>query len=208
MKAVILCAGQGLRLLPLTKHRPKCMVHYKNRPLIDYILQAMADCRIQEIALVAGYQNAVLKEYLKDKNVRFYMNERFDQTNMVYSLFCAEEELNDDVIISYGDIYYGSEVLQALIDCKEGFAITVDKNWKALWEKRMADPLKDAETLKLDRRVSSRSWARSRKFTRTSRGNTWGSSRYRRTFFPASGKCIARWIKRNFMTERVSRICI
>tara|TARA_B100000315_G_C14170948_1_gene404514 strand:- start:33 stop:560 length:528 start_codon:yes stop_codon:yes gene_type:complete len=69
---------------------------------------------------------------------------------MVYTLFCAESEMNDDLIISYGDIIYTKEVLQSLIQNDNDFAVTIDKNWRELWKLRMDDPLKDAETMKLD----------------------------------------------------------
>ena len=59
------------------------------------------------------------------------------------------KRINDDVIISYGDIVYKDEVLQKLIDSNENISVVVDKNWKEYWKARMDDPLSDAETLKI-----------------------------------------------------------
>ena len=68
---------------------------------------------------------------------------------MLYSLFCAENFLDDDVIISYSDIIYNYEILNKLIDSKSGIGVVIDKNWKELWSLRMDNPLEDAESLKV-----------------------------------------------------------
>ena len=69
---------------------------------------------------------------------------------MVATFFCAENELNDDVIISYSDIIYPPEVIKKLNEDNSDFAVIVDKNWKELWQMRMENPLDDAETMKID----------------------------------------------------------
>ena len=70
---------------------------------------------------------------------------------MVSSLFCAESEMDDDLMISYADIIYSSTVLQALKHSKSDFSVAVDKDWRELWNIRMENPLLDAETMKLDK---------------------------------------------------------
>ena len=69
---------------------------------------------------------------------------------MVVSLFCAENELNDDIIISYADIIYEKNVLKKLMEDSSDLAVVVDKDWERLWRVRMDDPLSDAETLKVN----------------------------------------------------------
>lgn len=149
MKLIIVAAGQGTRLRPLTNDIPKCMVKYKNKPIVDYILETAAECNIKDIALINGYKKNVLVEHLKDKDIKFYTNKKFDKTNMVSTLFCAKEFMDDDIIISYADIIYKKEVLESLINSKENFSVVVDRNWKELWSLRMEEPLNDAETLKV-----------------------------------------------------------
>ena len=151
MKLIILSAGQGNRLKPLTDNKPKCMVEYKGRPLIDHIISANRACEINDIVLINGFKGEILESYLSGSNIRFYTNDRFDKTNMVYTLFCAEKEMDDDIIISYGDIYYGPKIIEKLINSDADIGIAVDSNWRSLWELRMDDPLKDAETLKYDK---------------------------------------------------------
>lgn len=146
---IILAAGQGTRLKPLTNDRPKCMVEYGGKLIIDYILQAASECKIENIIIINGYKKEVLENHLKDKNINFYFNKDFEATNMLYTLFCAEKEMDDDIIISYADIIYKKEVLQSLINCDYDFSVVVDKEWEKLWRIRMENPLDDAETLKI-----------------------------------------------------------
>ena len=150
MKAIILAAGQGTRMGSETDDKPKCLIQYKGKPLINYTIETIRTCGIKDIIIIDGYKSKVLQSYLSNNNVRFITNKEFYKTNMVYTLFCAESEMNDDLIISYGDIIYTKEVLQSLIQNNNDFVVTIDKNWLELWKLRMDDPLKDAETMKLN----------------------------------------------------------
>ena len=148
MKVIILAAGQGTRLRPLTKSKPKCMVEFNNKPLIEYQLDLFKKFDIKNINIVTGY----LKEKINFKGVNKFYNPRFDCTNMLTSLFCASKLFDgkDDILIAYGDIVYNQNVLQSIIKANNQISIVVDKQWKKYWSKRMKNPLEDAETLKID----------------------------------------------------------
>ena len=149
MKVLILAAGQGKRLRPLTKDIPKCMVSYKNKPIIDYIINTAKNFGINDIAVVCGYKKNVLKKYLKESDLTFFSNDEYDSTNMVTTLFVAKEYMDDDLIVSYSDIVYKEGILKKLIDSNQEIAVIVDRKWRELWAKRMENPLDDAETLKI-----------------------------------------------------------
>jgi choline kinase len=150
MKVIVLAAGQGTRLRPLTDHQPKCMVEFRGRPVIDYITGAIKRSGLDDIVIVDGYKKDVLENHLAGQNIKFRVNESYENTNMVSTLFCAGGELNDDIIISYADIIYSPAVLEKLIDDPAEFAVVVDRDWKELWSARMENPLLDAETMKID----------------------------------------------------------
>jgi choline kinase len=150
MKLIILAAGQGTRLRPLTLEKPKCMVQYQSKPIINYILETAKICNIDNISIICGYKKDILKSHLSDYKIDFFDNDNFDSTNMVSTLFCAEEFMDDDIIISYSDIIYKKEVLKKLIISEGNFNVVIDKNWKELWKLRMDNPLNDAETLKIE----------------------------------------------------------
>ena len=157
MRAIILAAGFGSRLMPLTQDIPKCMVIYQNKRIVDYIMEALNEVGIQEICIVGGYKFNVLKQHINThyKGIQMVCNERYDSTNMVATLFCAKDFLLDcirqkqDLLVSYADIVYFSEIVEKLKACDYDLGIVVDREWKALWEKRFNNPLNDAETLKL-----------------------------------------------------------
>ncbi|MDR2658887.1 MAG: phosphocholine cytidylyltransferase family protein [Spirochaetaceae bacterium] len=150
MKVIILAAGQGTRLRPLTDEQPKCMVKFRGKPIIDYIIETVKKSGINDIVVVDGYKKSVLEQHLAGQNIKFYTNESYESTNMVYTLFSALPELNADIIISYADIIYETGVIQKLIDDESDFSVVVDKKWRELWSARMDDPLKDAETMKIN----------------------------------------------------------
>ncbi|MFA5879141.1 MAG: phosphocholine cytidylyltransferase family protein [Candidatus Margulisiibacteriota bacterium] len=150
MKAIILAAGQGTRLKHLTENKPKCMVELFEKPLINYLLDVLKSSKVKEIAIVGGYKNEVLFDYLKDEKLRFFMNQEYAVTNMVYTLFEAKSFFDDDLIITYSDIIYTKDVLTKLIASNADISVVVDKRWEKLWELRMEDPLKDAETMKIN----------------------------------------------------------
>ena len=145
MKAIILAAGEGQRLRPWTADRPKCMVPYRGRPILSYALEALRVAGVDDVVVVAGYR----ADAIDAPGARMVLNPRYATTNMVHTLFCAERELEGDVLISYGDIVYGPEIARAAVDSRDPIGVVYDRKWRELWEKRMADPLADAETLRL-----------------------------------------------------------
>ena len=118
--------------------------------MIDYSLSVCDSLQLKNITLVTGYKSEVLVR----PNVSYVHNPRYMQSNMVHSLMCglnSKYYYDTDIIVSYSDIIYTSDVMKKLISSNDDdFSIIVDDDWFSLWSKRMEDPLLDAETLKLD----------------------------------------------------------
>jgi len=148
MKAIILAAGRGTRLRPLTDDKPKCMVELNGKPMLDWQVDVLKSQGIDEIHVVTGYKN----DKIVNPAVTKHENVRYATTNMVTTLFCAEDAIqgDGDLIVSYGDIVYTASVLETLKNTDAPIAVVVDKGWHEYWGTRMEDPLSDAETLKLD----------------------------------------------------------
>ena len=145
LKAIILVAGEGTRLRPYTLDRPKCLVEVDGYSLLDRQLAVLASEPVHPIVLIGGYR----AEMLKRSGTKLRLNPRYAETNMVWTLFCAEDDLEGDVLICYGDIVYSREVLQAILKSEADIAVTIDLEWESYWRARNEDPLDDAETLKL-----------------------------------------------------------
>ena len=145
MRAIILAAGEGHRLRPLTNSIPKCMVKYRNKSILSYQISTMQSLGITDINIIAGYRS----EVIKDLGYNTIVNSDYGKTNMVFSLFCAEKLLNQDLIISYGDILYGQNTLRKVLSDFGEISIAISTNWLELWKRRMDNPLSDAESLKI-----------------------------------------------------------
>ena len=148
-KAIILAAGQGTRLRPLTDEIPKTMVRICEKPIIEYQMDAFSKRDITEIHVVAGYK----EEKLVYQNLIKTINHDFKSTNMVASLYLLRDLFDGtcDVVISYGDIIFDDIVLDSLMmdHCNE-VSIVYDVNWLELWKNRMDNPLDDVETFRID----------------------------------------------------------
>ena len=154
MKTIILAAGMGSRLMPLTAKKPKCMVELFGKPLLHRQIATLRAGGAEKIIVVGGYQS----EQLEADFDELVLNSAFDSTNMVATLFCALEHFtgNEDLIISYGDIIFEPRVLAAVLECDAQIVTAVDQDWRKYWEIRLDNPLDDAESLILsDGTVSS-----------------------------------------------------
>ena len=146
LKVILLVAGEGKRLHPYTLDRPKCMVEVEGISLIDRQLSILKGEGLDNIIMIGGYKS----EMLKGKVEKLKHNPKYYNTNMVRTLFCANEELEGEIIVAYGDIVYSKNILKALIKSTADISVTIDKNWESYWRQRNPNPLLDAETLKLD----------------------------------------------------------
>jgi len=147
MRAVILAAGRGSRLGHLGADRPKCLVKLAGTPLIERHIAALRRGGVDEIGVVRGYR----AEMIDLPGLSFFTNQRWAETNMVMSLATAAAWLRSGpVIVSYGDIFYRSELVRGLAGVSAPLVITYDRAWRRLWTRRFADPLADAETFRIN----------------------------------------------------------
>lgn len=123
--AVIIAAGSGKSLLPLTEDRPTCMLDIKGRTVLERQLETLRAGGIHDIALVRGY----CKETVVAPGVRFYDNDRFDETGELTSLFAAEPELHGRLLFLYADVLFERALLERLVRVDGDIVIAVDRTW-------------------------------------------------------------------------------
>ncbi len=158
MQSVILAAGTGSRLMPITANIPKCLVQLNGKSILAWQMDAFdhINMDVTDICVVGGYK----AEKIPDLGFHKVENNGYLETNMVESFFCAYDWLRpqEGVIVSYGDIIYEKEILGLLLDENDDdLSIIVDKKWLQYWKMRMINPLDDAETLEIDNRGYIRS---------------------------------------------------
>ena len=146
MRLIILAAGQGARLKPITDSRPKCLVELCGKSLLEHQIDSARKVGIDDIVVVGGY----LHQQLRCEGIRLLLNPDYERTNMVYTLFCAEDVFGDEFILSYGDIVYSKPVFETLLADKSDIGVVIDRQWREYWSLRFDDILSDAESLKID----------------------------------------------------------
>jgi len=147
VRAIILAAGRGSRMKHLGSDRPKCLIEFEGRPLIERQVAALRRAGINEIGVVRGYR----AEMIQFPNLSYFFNERWAETNMVASLATARDWLRSaPVVVSYADIFYRAEFVRGLSTAPGRLVIGYDRAWRSLWSRRFTDPLADAETFQID----------------------------------------------------------
>ena len=123
MKALILNSGMGTRMGVLTSEHPKCMTEISTKEtILSRQLKLLAEAGINEVVITTGYFDKVLIEYCNSLelplNITFVKNPIYDKTNYIYSIYCAREYLDDDIILMHGDLVFENEVMDMICESK------------------------------------------------------------------------------------------
>ncbi len=127
MKAIILAAGEGRRLHPLTIDRPKAMIEVGGRMLIERALSALRGAGIErsEVIILSGHKVEKLKEAAPD--CRFIHNEIYDTTNNIYSLWLARGELvGQEFFLLNSDVLFASQMVKDILQDARSSLMMVD----------------------------------------------------------------------------------
>jgi len=152
VKALILNSGLGHRMGVLTSEHPKCMTEISaNETILSRQLKLLSECGITEVVMTTGYFDAVLINYCKSLDLKmhftFVNNPLYSETNYIYSIYCAREYLDDDIVLMHGDLVFEYSVLEDMLNCPEScmkVSSTVplpDKDFKAV--------IKDGKVMKV-----------------------------------------------------------
>jgi phosphoenolpyruvate phosphomutase len=123
--AIIAAAGFEKQLLPLIEDKPKCLLDIKGKTILERAVGALNECNIKDIAVIRGYK----KEAITLPNIRYYDNDRYEDTGELYSLFCADNELKGRTLVLYGDIIFDMAILEKLLKSPADIALVVDLAW-------------------------------------------------------------------------------
>lgn len=129
MKAVLLVAGVGKRLFPLTQTSPKCLLPIGRKPLLQIYLEAFEKIGIQSMALVVGHLREKIESFAghswKGIPVTYYESPD-TRGGSLLSLWSARGELNDDCLIMDGDVFFPDILLERLIRSKHPNCLLAD----------------------------------------------------------------------------------
>ncbi|MGE5329448.1 MAG: sugar phosphate nucleotidyltransferase [Deltaproteobacteria bacterium] len=120
MKAVILAAGMGTRLRPMTENLPKGLIEVNGKTLLEYSLDNLAFFGVKDIIIVTGYlENAIkqkIGENYKGIKVEYVCNDYFAETGSMYSLSQIKNIINDDILLLESDLLYEKKAIGCLLE--------------------------------------------------------------------------------------------
>ena len=127
MKALILAAGRGTRLGDIAKSIPKCLIKIGKKTIVEHQIDALKSNNIEDISIVIGHHADKVIEAARNKGIKFYINKDYEKTGMLESLFCAKKEMNDSMILLYGDVIFKADLIKRLLENKDDFCLVVDR---------------------------------------------------------------------------------
>jgi phosphoenolpyruvate phosphomutase len=143
MKAIIIGAGRGRRLMPTTTDTPKCFAEVGGRRILDWIVEAFAANGITDVCFIGGYQiDKVRGAY---PHFTFRHNTGWENNNILASLMHAEDQMDGPFICSYSDILFTPEVVKRLRGSAADISLVVDTAWQDRYVHRSQHPPDDAE---------------------------------------------------------------
>ena len=121
MRALILNSGMGTRMGSLTQELPKCMTQIDGEDtILSRQLRLLKEAGIQNVIITTGSFDRKIQEYCdslsQDLKYIFRKNNRYFETNYIYSIYCARDLLEDDLILLHGDMVFSPDVLQKITD--------------------------------------------------------------------------------------------
>lgn len=122
MRAIILAAGLGTRLRPMTDNTPKALIKVKDKPLVEYQIEYLKEKGIDEIIVVVGYLHEQF-DYLKEKyGVKLVFNDKYAEYNNFYSLYLVKDYLADSYVID-ADNYLFKNMFRSDINRSTYFSV-------------------------------------------------------------------------------------
>lgn len=131
VKALILAAGTGTRLRPLTDDRPKCMVEVSGKPMLLRCLAQLERSGIKKASIVVGYLEHVIRDAVGERfgslEIEYVSNPDFATTNNLYSLFLAKPVIDDDILLIEADLLFDDALFSSLMKTADDNVAVVDQ---------------------------------------------------------------------------------
>ncbi|OPY39032.1 MAG: Bifunctional protein GlmU [Methanoregula sp. PtaU1.Bin051] len=128
MQAVILAAGEGMRVRPLTRSRPKALIPVANRPIIGYVIDALIENGIRDIIVVTGYRKEQVTRFLNQLDVPVTVVVQDKQLGTAHALRCAEPKIKGDFLLLPGDNYIDPGSIAKIRDTRNAMLLKEHPN--------------------------------------------------------------------------------
>lgn len=143
MRVIVIGAGRGKRLMPTTADAPKCFAEVSGRRLLDWALAAFAANNLNRVCFIGGYHiEKVQREY---PQFEFRHNRDWEHNNILASLFCAQDLMDEPFICCYSDVLFTADIVGRLANAPDDMVLGVDTAWLVRYQDRTDHPPHDAE---------------------------------------------------------------
>jgi choline kinase len=146
MNGIIIAAGMGLRLRPNTDVTPKCMLPIVGKSMLDWSIDSMKLAGCKQIIVITGHA----QEKITRKDIIKVENKNYKSNNILHSLMCASDFLNDDCLVSYSDIWVEPYIYKQLASSVADIKFAVDTDWHGYYLGRTCHPISEAELVEFN----------------------------------------------------------
>jgi choline kinase len=150
MRPIIIGAGRGSRLEHLTEEIPKTLVPIMGRPILEWVLEALAAGGFakKDIVFICGYKAEVIKARYPE--FTYVENRDWENNNILLSLLTAREQLKGGFVSTYADIVYRGDYVSGLVQSKHDKVLGCDTDWRRRYVGRTRHPETDAEKMRAE----------------------------------------------------------
>ena len=136
MRAILLAAGMGTRLRPITLNTPKSLISINNKPLIERQIEFLKEKGVEEIIIVTGYLNEKFDYLMNKYNVKLIYNDKYDKYNNIYSMFLVKEYLDDSYVIDADNFLTTNFIIEKPAKSMyfSAFKKDVENEWKIIFD--------------------------------------------------------------------------
>jgi choline kinase len=143
MRVIIIGAGRGRRLMPTTADAPKCFAEVAGKRLLDWAVDAFSASGLNDVCFIGGYKiDKVKNDYAQ---FTFRENPDWETTNILASLLCAADQMDEGFICCYSDVLFTPDIVARLAGSPADMALGVDTAWLDRYAHRSDHPPDDAE---------------------------------------------------------------
>jgi choline kinase len=143
MRAIIIGAGRGSRLMPTTAETPKCYAEVGGRKMLEWAVDAFRQNGIDEIVFIGGYRIERVQEDFPQFTFRH--NDNWPNNNILASLLYAEDLMDEPFICCYSDVLFTPQIVKSVVENDADITLAVDSKWLVRYEHRTEHPSDDAE---------------------------------------------------------------
>jgi len=152
-KAIILAAGIGSRLIPLTSNVPKCLLKINSITILEHQVRNLKECGIKEITLVSGYRSDKIFRFCQENSIDINLvyNKNYADTSNLYSLWFARSHIKGGFVCLNSDVVFDVEILKNLINSEGEICLAIDK--KECIEEDMKVTVENGFVTKIGKRI-------------------------------------------------------